>query len=174
MRSRSALPVLLLLISATLAAGEEPLSTLAPTEAEHVIGFGNIKKNTKGTLELKNGFLFFISDSRSFDIRADSIHEVVTGNDTQRAIGGTVGTISQLAPYGAGRALSLLRDKIDTLTIEYRDSDGGLHGAVFTMPVGKAESLKKELLTEGAQSTIPVKKDLAESNSQSQAEERQP
>ena len=57
------------------------------------------------------------------------------------------------APYGAGRFLSLFRTKIDTLTIEYRDSDGGLHGVIFTMPAGTADVIKKELSTQGASST---------------------
>ena len=95
---------------------------------------------------------------------------MVTGNDTQRAIGGTVGTISEFAPYGGGKVLSLFRDKIDTLTIEYHDSNGALHGALFTMPVGNAEPLKKDLLAQGAQTTILVKEEL---NLHSEAQERQ-
>ena len=57
------------------------------------------------------------------------------------------------APYESGRFLSLFRTKIDTLTIRYRDADGGLHGAIFTMAVGKADGIKKELLASGAHTT---------------------
>ncbi len=64
------------------------------------------------------------------------------------------GTLGCCAPYGSGRFLSLFRTKLDTLTIKYRDADGGLHGAVFTMPVGKAEVLKKELLAQGAHTSV--------------------
>ena len=45
------------------------------------------------------------------------------------------------------------------MTIQYRDADGGLHGAIFTMPVGKAELIKKELIAQGAHTTIPVQAD---------------
>jgi hypothetical protein len=84
------------------------------------------------------------------------MEDVVTGADTQRAIGGTVGTISQLGPYGSGRFLSLFRSKIDTLIVKYRDADGALHGAIFTMPVGVAEDLKKQLVAQGAHTTIAI------------------
>ena len=36
---------------------------------------------------------------------------------------------------------------------QYRDPDGGLHGAIFTMPVGTAEVIKKELVAQGAHTT---------------------
>jgi hypothetical protein len=75
---------------------------------------------------------------------------VVTGDDTQRSVGGTVGVMSMAAPYGGGRFLSLFRKKIDTLTVQYHDVDGGLHGAIFTMPVGAANSIKTQLVSEGA------------------------
>ncbi len=48
----------------------------------------------------------------------------------------------------------MLRSKIDILTIQYRDDDGGLHGVIFTMPVGAAEPIKQELITQGAHTTI--------------------
>lgn len=172
MRSIRALPILLLFISATMVGADEAPSTTS-TEAVQVIGPGNIKKNTKGSLELKNGALYFISNKSDFSISAGNIQDVITGADTERAIRGTVGTLSQLAPYGAGRALSLFRENIDTLTIEYRDSNGALHGAVFTLPVGRAEPLKKELLSQGAQTSIPVKRDSNEPNARSDAQEAQ-
>src|SRR6267143_1643905 len=49
--------------------------------------------------------------------------------------------------------LSVFRTKIDTLTVQYRDADGGLHGAIFTMPVGTSEVIKKELVAQGAHTT---------------------
>jgi len=54
------------------------------------------------------------------------------------------------APYGGGRFLSLFRKKIDTLTIQYRDVGGALHGAIFTMPVGAANTIQTELVSGGA------------------------
>lgn len=171
MRRIAALPILVLLISATLTQAGEPKSTTFSTEAVHVIGFGDISDNTKGTLELKDGSLHFTSGKGSFAVSANNIQEVVTGNDTQRAIRGTVGTLSQLAPYGGGRAISMFRNKIDTFTIEYRDSDGALHGAIFTMGVGQAEPLKEALISAGAHTSMPSSQTAAETKSQAHAQE---
>jgi hypothetical protein len=173
MTCRAARPIFVLLIAATLAQAGEPRPATFSTEAVQVIGFGDIRDNTKGTLELKDGSLHFTSSEGSFAVVPNVIQDVVTGKDTQRAIGGTVGTISQFAPYGAGRALSLPRNKIDTFTIEYRDSDGALHGAIFTMPVGKADPLKEELLSQGAHTSIPTSQAVTQTKSQPHGQEAQ-
>jgi hypothetical protein len=168
---KSALPIVILL--AILAQAGEPPATPYSTEAVQVIGFGDIANNTKGTLELKDGSLHFTSSNSSFAISANNIQDVVTGKDSQRMIRGAAGTISQLGPYGSGRALSLLRSKIDTFTIEYRDSDGALHGAIFTMPVGKADPLRDELLSQGAQARTRASQTVSQTKSQPHAQEVQ-
>ena len=76
------------------------------------------------------------------------------GTDSQRVIGGTLGTLTLLAPFGSGRVLSLFRTKLDTLTIQYRDGNGALHGVIFTMPPGDAEMIKEELIAQGAHTSI--------------------
>ena len=96
----------------------------------------------------------FIHSKGNADVAATSIENVVTGTDSQRAIGGTLGTLTQLAPFGSGRVLSMFRTKLETLTIQYRDSDGGLHGVIFTVPLGKAEMIKQELISHGAHTSI--------------------
>jgi hypothetical protein len=58
------------------------------------------------------------------------------------------------APYGGGRFLSLFRKKIDTLTVEYRDADGAFHGVIFRTPSGKADAIEKELIAQGADTTL--------------------
>ncbi len=129
--------------------------TPAPVKAVQLIGLTGVKQNAKGTLKVENGNLQFVHGKAKSDVNAASIQDVVTGDDTQRSVGGTVGVISMAAPYGGGRFLSLFRKKIDTLTVQYRDVDGGLHGAIFTMPVGAANAIKTELVSEGAH-TIPT------------------
>jgi hypothetical protein len=67
----------------------------------------------------------------------------VTADDSQRVIRGTLGTISMLAPYDSRLASSMMRSKLDTLTIQYRDDHGGLHGMVFTMSVGMSSRQRR-------------------------------
>jgi hypothetical protein len=124
--------------------------TPAPVKAVQLIGLTGVKQNAKGTLKVENGNLQFVHGKTNAEITAASIQDVVTGDDTQRSVGGTVGMMSMAAPYGGGRFLSLFRKKIDTLTIRYRGLDGGLHGAIFTMPVGTANAIKTQLVSEGA------------------------
>jgi len=128
----------------------------APIKAKQLTGITGVKNNTKGELSVENAQLHFKHGKETADLSATSMEEVMTGADSQRAIGGTIGWISMVAPYGSGRFLSLFRTKIDTLTIRYRDADGALHGAIFTMPVGAAEGLKKGLVAQGAHSSAPV------------------
>lgn len=146
---RVALVFLLIFLGARISFSQtqEPVGSI---EAVQVTGLTDIKRNTKGTLKIENGSLSFMSSKASCNVSAAAIQDVVTGNDSQRAVGGTVGTLTMFAPYGAGRALSLFRNKIDVITIEYRDADGGLHGTIFTLPVGKAQVIKQELLDQGA------------------------
>jgi hypothetical protein len=66
----------------------------------------------------------------------------------------------------------LLRKKVDTLTIQYRDADGGLHGAIFTMPQGQADTIKKELVAQGARTSVPILADLIRSLADSREEKR--
>jgi hypothetical protein len=127
--------------------------TSGSVKAVQVTGLVGVKDNTKGSLSVENGSLHFVHGKARSDVNAPCIQNVVTGSDSRKSIGQTAGVISMAAPYGAGRFLSLFRTKIDTLTIEYRDPDGGLHGAIFTMPAGTADVIKKELSAQGASTT---------------------
>ena len=130
------------------------------TSAVQVIGIVGVNEKTKGMLSLVNRALRFSHAKGNVDVNAASIEDVVTGRDSQRVIGGTLGTATQIAaPFGSGRILSLFRTKLDTLTIKYSDAEGGLHGVIFTVPLGKAEMIKQELITHGAHTTIPTQPD---------------
>jgi hypothetical protein len=129
-----------------------------PTKSTAIIGLDGVKEKTSGTLNVKDGKLCFVHSGNKSQISAAAVADVVTGEDSQRVIRGTLGTLSMFAPYESGRALSMLRSKLDSLTIQYRDNDGGLHGAVFTMPVGTAEPFKQELIAQGAHTTIHAAK----------------
>jgi hypothetical protein len=138
------------LVWATLAQQPE-----GPVKAVQITGLTGVKNGTGGSLTVEGGNLHFSHAQMKVEVATAAMEDVVTGADSQRVIHGTVGSATLLAaPYGSGRFLSLFRSKLDTLTLKYRDADGGLHGAIFTMPVGKAEVIKKELLAQGAHTTI--------------------
>ena len=146
---------LIVTLSAFVPASRAQQSAKA-TKVKQVTGLVAVNNNTGGSLSVDGANLHFTSDQGKADVPANAVEDVITGNDSQRLIHGTLGTLTMFAPYESGRFLSLFRTKLDTLTIKYRDTDGGLHGAVFTMGVGKAEVLKKALLAQGARTTVPV------------------
>jgi hypothetical protein len=117
-------------------------------------GLTDVKDNQKGRLTVENGKLLFHYGKKTSDISAPAIEDVVTGEDTQAAVGKTVSTLSMAAPYGSGRFLALFRTKFDTLTLRYRDENGALHGVIFALPSAGAEPIKKDLLAQGAHTTV--------------------
>jgi hypothetical protein len=138
-----------------------------------VVGLSGVKEHAKGTLTVEAGNLQFVHSKAKAVVATTAIQDVVTGNDSQRMIHGFVGTLTMFAPYESGRFLSLFRSKLDTLTIKYRDSDGGLHGAIFTMVMGKAELLKKLLVAQGAHTSIPVQDKSSGSSPKTEATKEQ-
>jgi hypothetical protein len=137
---------------------------------KEVFGLDGLKHNVTGTLAAENGSLVFTKGKKKVAIPAASITEVLTGKDTERTIGGTVGIFSMFAPYGGGRFLSLFRTKIDTLAIEYVDTSGGIHGAIFILRKGNADAAKKALLSQGARRSVSAE---LEAEAQANPKEKQ-
>jgi hypothetical protein len=145
-----------LLIVGQLVSGGHAQQQPKPTKAIQVTGLKGVKNNTKGSLKVEKENLRFTHSRSTTDLRPSSMQDVITGSDSQRVIRGTLGTLSMFGPYGSDRFLSLFRSKLDTLTIQYRDSDGGLHGVIFTTPVGTANVIKDDLIGLGAQTSVPL------------------
>ena len=138
--------------------GQEPTASPAatPGSVKHVLGFENIKPNARGDLTIQGDMLQFKTGKAKAEVSIASVQDVFTEQDFKESIGGNAGTLAKMAvPYGGGRVLSLFREKIDVLTVEYRDANGGLHGAIFTLPQGQAPPLKRQLVAAGAHASIP-------------------
>lgn len=154
------------------AAAQQPPTVF---RAVQVIGLDKIKHDQKGKVTLANGNLQFTAGTAKSEVPIASIQDVLTGTDSQRMVRGVLGTLSSFAPYEGGRFLSLFRSKIDTVTINYRDSDGGLHGAIFTLSTGMAATLKKELVAQGAHTSVsPEDEAKAQGADTKKTEEKKP
>jgi len=140
----------------------------------HVLGLENMKRNAKGKLTVESGTLEFIAGTAKADLPIAAIQDVFTDDDSKRLVGGTLGTLSMFAPYGGGRFLSLFRRKIDVLTVEYRDPNGGLHGTIFTLPQGQAVVVKKQLVAQGVHVSIPVEEEPKKEKEGKKKQEKQP
>lgn len=122
-----------------------------------VIGLENIKPGATGTLTSSPTGLEFSAGKTKADIATPSIQDVFTGQESRQDVSGMGGTLVEAAiPYGGGRFVSLFSHKVDVLTVEYVDSNGGFHGAIFVLSAGKATAFRNQLIAQGAKATIHV------------------
>ncbi|MFZ0772808.1 MAG: hypothetical protein WCA49_19400 [Candidatus Sulfotelmatobacter sp.] len=119
--------------------------------ATHLVGFPNTKRNCNGTLSAQDNVLRFRQSGKPFaQVDIVSVRNVFLG-DRSMQVGGTPMKVGKAAaPYGGGRVISLFaHQKYDTLTLEYVDSNGGVHGAIFQLKKGQGELVRDELVARG-------------------------
>jgi hypothetical protein len=120
--------------------------------ATHILGLQGVSANAGGKLSIAGDALKFQkTEGSEAQVPISSIQDVSLGTE-DRQVGGVPVTLGRAAvPFGGGRAIGLFsHKKYDTLTMEYLDSDGGLHGAIFEISKGKAEAFKDALVAKGA------------------------
>lgn len=118
----------------------------------HVLGFEGMSSNANGNLSIQgNALRFEKSEGSGAQIDIGAIQDVFVGEENKQ-MGGTPMTLGKMAvPFGGGRVVSLFsHKKYDTLTVEYFDPNGGLHGAIFQLNKGQGQALKNELVANGA------------------------
>jgi hypothetical protein len=159
------LSTVLLCCSLTAPAQKITLSgdTSAPfsTRATHLLGFANARNNSTGTLSIQNDSLQFQQNGKpDAKVKIALVRDVFLGEESKQ-VGGVPMTLGKTAaPFGGGRVVSLFaHKKYDTLSLEYVDADGGIHGAIFQLTKGQGELVKNELVAQGA--TISSRQDQA-------------
>jgi hypothetical protein len=147
-----------------------PLNANAPfsIRATHVLGMPNTKNNCEGMLSIQNSVLRFQKQGHP-DAQVDvaSMRALFLGEESEQ-VGGLPMNIGKVAaPYGGGRVVSLFaHKKYDTLTFEYVDSNGGVHGAIFQLKKGQGELVRNQLVARGVSSNSgedqPTKQSMLE------------
>ncbi len=130
-------------------ARNDPALTIRVT---HLLGFASARKSAKGTLTIESEILLFQQGRHpAVAIDIPSISDIYVGQQN-RQVGGRPMALGKAAlPYSGGRVVSLFaHKKYDTLTLEYLDADGGLHGAIFEIKKGQAQQFRDELVSRGA------------------------
>ena len=120
--------------------------------ATHILGLQGVSGNAGGKLSIEGDALKFQkTEGSAAQVPITSIQDLSLGAE-DRQVGGVPVALGRAAtPFGGGRAIGLFsHKKYDTLTLEYLDSDGGVHGAIFEIAKGKAEAFKTELVAKGA------------------------
>jgi hypothetical protein len=122
---------------------------------KHILGFQGMSKNMNGDLSIQNGCLRFKkSESSSAQIPVGSIQELTLGEQDKQVGGVPMMLAKTAAPYEGGRVISLFsHKKYDTVTLEYVDPNGGLHGVIFQLNKGKGQVLRSEVEAAGAHIT---------------------
>jgi hypothetical protein len=121
----------------------------------HILGLQGLKDNTNGIVTIQADTLRFQPhDGNAAEIKVSSIQEVALGVQ-DKEVGGTPLALGRAAtPFGGGRVIALFaHKKYEIVTVKYRDSDGGFHGAILQVNKGEGQALKGELEAGGAQVT---------------------
>jgi hypothetical protein len=139
----------------------QPGDTRAPfsTRATHLLGFANAKNNSTGILSVQDDSLQFQQNGKpGTQVKIGSVRDIFLGSESKQ-VGGLPLTLGKAAaPFGGGRVVSLFaHQKYDTLSLEYVDADGGIHGAIFQLTKGQGELVKNGLIAQGA--TISSRQD---------------
>ena len=143
------IPFLACLAMAARLTAETPV-TASQLHATHILGFADMPKNAAGNVAVDNGDLTFEKSGRHLARIAVKSIQAVSIGELDRQTGGVPLAIGKAAtPYGGGRLIALFAHKeFDTLTLEYKDSAGAIHEAIFQLEKGKGEALKQELTQE--------------------------
>jgi hypothetical protein len=168
----------LLLVSCGVATGQTPSESQgtgagSAIHVRHLLGLEDVRNNVNGLLLIQGDTVEFRRDgSTTAKLRISSIQEISLGTEDKQ-IGGVPLTLGKAAvPFEGGRAISLFsHKKYGTLTIEYLDENGGLHGAVFEMNKGQGASFEKDLVARGAHIATPEVRDRTLSGSESKPPE---
>src|SRR5438105_7963660 len=138
-----------LLAEAPAGASIQPVvAEWSSSAAQHVYGLTGAKAKENGTLKITASGLSFAGKTSNATIRLDSIVAVGAG-DERVELWGMKGRILRAAiPNGGGLvAATFMHHRVDMLTVEFSDSRGGYHAAVFYLPANEAQRAVETLAT---------------------------
>ncbi len=153
-RGSLALLVLLIWLLSSARGQSQPQNSAASSaiRATHILGFEDVRRNAGGELSIHDDELSFQGHKTpTAQVNIRSIQNISLGEEDKQ-VGGVPMMLGKAAlPYSGGRVVSLFsHKKYDSLTIEYLDSNGGFHGAIFRLGKGQGEAFKNTLIAQGA------------------------
>jgi len=133
-------PTALAAVTKSADTGNNHVAVWQSTSVQHAYGLPDTKKNDKGTLLVTSDGLTFTTKSSHTSLQQGSIVAVSAGNQRVE-LWGMKGRLLRMAiPNGGGiAAAGVMHHRVDMLTVEFNDSRGGYHGAVFYLPANEAE-----------------------------------
>jgi len=115
--------------------------------ARAVLGLEGVGHSSSGQLSIQEDALVY---SRSEGPAVRMPLSAIQGaflSQQDKQVGGLPMALGRAAtPYGGGRAIGLFaHKKYDFVTLEYSDSNGGLHGAIYQLKKGQGQTLIEQL-----------------------------
>lgn len=153
--------------------GAESSAAGSTMRVTHVLGLEGISNNATGNLSIQqNALQFQKGEGPAVQVSIDSIQNIFLAEDDKQVGGTSMAVARTAAPFGGGRVVGLFsHKKYDTLTLEYLDTNGGFHGAIFQLDKGQGQVLRDELVAKGAHVTQaedqPAKQSTPEAENES-------
>ena len=108
-------------------------------QVQHLYGLPDAKPKDKGTLTLSPAGLSFTGEASRSTIPRQSVVAVSAGNQRVEIWGMKGQILRAVIPDGGGVAAAMMmHHRVDMLTVEFVDKQGGYHGAVFFLPANEA------------------------------------
>ncbi|WP_321471945.1 hypothetical protein [uncultured Paludibaculum sp.] len=105
------------------------------TTVQHVYGLPGAKAKDRGSLSISRNSLVFAGKSSAATVQAESILAVSSDNERVELWGWKGRVLRMAIPNGGGlAAAAVMHHKVHMLTVEFNDSNGAYHSAVFFLP----------------------------------------
>jgi hypothetical protein len=119
--------------------------------ARSVLGLEDVANNSMGELSIQDdAFVFSQREGPTVRMPLSAIQGAFLSQEDKQVGGMPMAMGRAAAPYGGGRVIGLFaHKKYDFMTLEYFDSNGGFHGAIYQLNKGQGQVLADELGAKG-------------------------
>jgi hypothetical protein len=123
----------------------------AVLRARSVLGLEGVANNSMGELSIQDdAFVYSHREGPTARIPLSAIQGAFLSQEDKQVGGMPMAMGRAAAPYGGGRVIGLFaHKKYDFMTLEYFDSKGGFHGAIYQLNKGQGQVLADELGAKG-------------------------
>jgi hypothetical protein len=126
-------------------------STRPVLRAKAVLGLEHVANNSMGELSIQDDvFVYSRREGPTIRMPLSVIQGAFLSQEDKQVGGMPMALVRAATPYGGGRVISLFaHKKYDFMTLEYFDSNGGLHGTIYQLNKGQGQALADELGAKG-------------------------
>ena len=126
-------------------------STRPVLRAKAVLGLEHVANNSTGELSIQDDvFVYSRREGPTIRMPLSAIQGAFLSQEDKQVGGMSMALGRAATPYGGGRVIGLFaHKKYDFMTLEYFDSNGGLHGTIYQLNKGQGQVLADELGAKG-------------------------